>query len=159
MKHIKISSPLSKEDLLEVLRNQDEVNKNVTFDQSKGKPVILVNEKGGCVNMTCKMVGGPSKDNGFIVGTFFKGRFKEKNGSTTLSGYIMTAPLYHIAMLILTALFIYRCISLGGFSPVPVILIVFSYFLFKNEYKKQGIIERYIKRAFRKAVENKKQDR
>ena len=156
MKRIKIASPLTKDELIEVLKNHEAVNEGVTFDDKYGKPVFHVKEKNNSLSVTCQMVGGPSKDNGFIVGSFFKGRFKEKNGETHLSGIISTAPLYHLAMLILTGVFIYQCISLGGFSPVPVILIAFSYFLFKNEYKKQGMIERYIKRAFGYALKNKK---
>ncbi len=156
MKFVKIKSPLSKEELLETMKNHEAVNEKVIFDEKLGKPVMLVNEKNGRVTITCKMVGGPSKDNGFIVGTFFRGRIKEKNGETVLKGVLTTAPIYHLAMLILTGVFIYRCISLGGFSVVPVILLVFSYFLFKNEYKKQGIIARFIGRAFKHAYENKK---
>ena len=156
MKFVKISSPLGKDELLATLANHEAVNENVKFDERYGKPVILVKEKNNRITMTCRMVGGPTKDNGFVVGTFFRGRISEKRGETILKGILTTAPIYHLMMLMLTGVFIYRCISLEGFSVVPVILLVFSYFLFKNEYKKQGIIDRYIKRAFRRAEENKK---
>ena len=75
---------------------------------------------------------------------------------TRLKGIIVTDPIYHILLVALLALFVYQCIALGGFSPVPLILFAFGIFMMRNEYAKQGTIERYLSRAFRKEPEYKK---
>ena len=45
--------------------------------------------------------------------------------------------------------FIIQCFSVGGFSPIPVILLGFDIVMFKDEFRKQGIIKRYIFRALK----------
>ena len=105
------------------------------------------------LRITCQFKNTATKDNGFLVGTYFKGRITEKDGVSTLKGYIATAPIYHFILFCFVAFFIYRCFSVGGFNPTPVILIAFDIFMFWREFKKRGMIERYIYRAFRKAGE------
>ena len=97
------------------------------------------------------MIGGPTKDNGFLEGTYFVGKLTESDGKTRLRGIILTAPIYHTFLALLLAFYVYRCISLTAFNPVPLILLIFSLMMFKKEFEKQGTIERYLKRAVRKA--------
>ena len=97
------------------------------------------------------MIGGPTKDNGFLEGTYFIGKLTEKNGVSSLRGVILTAPIYHTFIALLMALYVMRCIQLGGFNPVPIILLAFSFMMFKGEFEKQGTIERYLIRAFKRA--------
>ena len=155
MKFVRLSSTLPREELLSVIKNYELVNERIKFDEKLGKPVIKVKEKGEGLRITCEFVGGGTKDNEFLVGTYFKGKLKEKNGVTTLRGVITTAPIYHTALLALMCFFVYQCIRLGGFNPVPVILFIFSLFMFKKEFSKQGIISRYLRRAVRRAEEKK----
>jgi hypothetical protein len=143
------------DELLSVIKSHDYVNENIRFDERYGKPVMKVKEKGERLTVTCEMVGGPSKDNGFIIGTFFRGRIRERGGMTTLKGVITTAPIYHINLFALTVFFVYQCIRLGGFSPIPIIILGFSYILFKNEFRKQRIISAYLRRAVRRAEEKR----
>ncbi len=151
MKFVNCKTAVASDDLFALLSNSDRVNDGVKFDEKRGKPFMNVKRKGTRIYITCRMMGGASKDNGFIVGTFFVGRMTEKNGVTRISGITLTSPLYHLLLLALTVFFIYRCIVLGGFNPVPVILLIFGLLLCKDEYKKQGIIARYIARAVRKS--------
>ena len=151
MKKIKKESLCSREEILETIKNFNFVNDGVLFDEKRGKPVIKVKEKGDKIRISCEMVGGPSKDNGFLIGTYFSGKLTEKNGVTTLRGIILTDPIYHCFMLGLIGFFLYRCISLRGFNIVPVCVAAFGFLLMKDEYKKQGAIARYLARAFRKA--------
>ena len=132
------------------------MNERVKFDENKGKPILHVKEKGKRLKMKCEMIGGPTKDNGFLEGTYFLGTLGEKNGETVLNGVILTAPIYHFALALFMIFFVYRCISIGGFNPVPVILLIFSIVMFKGEFEKQGIIERYLTRAFKRAEEKSK---
>ena len=155
MKFIKIDSASSREELLNVIENADIVNDRVKFDENKGKPIVHVKDNGSLLRIKCEMVGGPTKDNGFLEGTYFLGSLKEKGGTTRLRGVILTAPIYHTFLALLMAFYVYRCISIGGFNPVPIILLVFSLFMFKGEFEKQGTIERYLKRAFRRVEKNK----
>ena len=156
MKFVKLSVRATADEALLLLRNHEYVNRGVKFDEKYGKPVMKIKDKGERITVTCEMIGGPGKDNGFLVGTFFTGRLKEREGVVTLSGIITTAPLYHLGLLLLTAFFVYQCIRLGGFNPIPVILLAFSYLMFKREFKKQGTIQRYLDRAYRLLGENKK---
>ncbi len=154
MKRVKIQSTLPREQLLEMMKNSELVNRDVQFNSNKGKPQMKIKEKGDRLRITCSYVGGVSRDNGFLVGTYFTGRLTEKNGVTTLKGWLLTAPLYHLVLFAIMAIFIVQCIRLGGFNPVPIILFAFSIFMFKDEYRKQGIIYRYLLRAHRKAEQS-----
>ena len=151
MKFVRIKSSAQREELLEAMRNSDKVNANVKFDERRGKPVMKLKEKRGTLYMSCEMIGGPSKDNGFLVGTFFLGKLCERAGECRLSGIIMTAPLYHAALVAFCVYFIIQSFIIGGITLVPVILALFSLFLFKDEFKKQGIIKRFLGRAARYA--------
>ena len=64
---------------------------------------------------------------------------------------IVLALFVHLFMFALFAVFIVMCIVNGGFNAVPVCLIVFDVFMFYREFKKQGLIKRYILRAVRRA--------
>ena len=155
MRFVKLTSAIPKDELLSVIKNYEFVNEQVHFDEKKGKPCIKVKEKGERLRITCEMLGTGTKDNEFLVGTYFSGSLREKDGVTTMRGIITTAPIYHTVLAGFTVFFIYQCIRLGGFNPVPILLIGFNALLFKKEYRKQGLISRYLARAFRKAEEKK----
>ncbi len=154
MKRVKIRSRLPKDKLLEMLENSELVNRDVQFNTNKGKPQMRVKEKGDRLRITCSYIGGANRDNGFLVGAYFTGKLKEKDGVTTLTGWLLTAPIYHLLLLALMVFFVIQCVRLGGFNPVPVILFAFSIFMFRDEYRKEGIIYRYLLRSFRKAEED-----
>lgn len=156
MKLIDLSAECERARMLDIIRDSVFVNDRVQFDEKKGRPNIKVKEKGERITIKCEMVGGATRDNGFLIGTYFSGKLVEKNGVTRLKGIIVTDPIYHILLVALLALFVYQCIALGGFSPVPLILFAFGIFMMRNEYAKQGTIERYLSRAFRKEPEYKK---
>jgi hypothetical protein len=134
-----------------MIKDSERVNDKVKFDENKGKPLIHVKEKGDRLRIKCEMIGGPTKDNGFLEGTYFVGKLTEKDGISHLRGILLTAPIYHTILALILAFYVYRCISLGAFNPVPIILLVFSIFMFKSEFEKQGTIERYLMRAFKRA--------
>ena len=69
----------------------------------------------------------------------------------TKTNMILTAPIYHTIIAAILVIYIMRCISLSAFNPVPIFLLAFSMILFKSEFEKQGTIERYLVRAFRRA--------
>lgn len=151
MKIVKLDSHASRDNLMGIIRNSELVNDRVKFDENKGKPIVHVKDNGKRVKIKCEMIGGPTKDNGFLEGTYFLGTLKEQGGVTRLRGVILTAPIYHTLLALLMAFYVYRCISLGAFNPVPIILLVFSIFMFRAEFEKQGTIQRYLARAFRRA--------
>lgn len=150
MKTVNLKINASKEQVVSMLSDNDKVNDKVKFDDSLGNPFMHVKEKDSTVKITCEFLGKPRKDNAFLVGTYFFGKIKEREGVTTLKGVVWTAPVYHLFMFILFGVFIWQCIRVGGFSPIPIILLVFDFFMFKDEFKKQGYIKRYILRAFRR---------
>ena len=151
MKVVKLESFASRDELLGVIKNSELVNDRVKFDENKGKPLVHVKEKGEWLRIKCEMIGGPTKDNGFLEGTYFVGKLTERDGKTRLRGIILTAPIYHTLLALLLAFYVYRCISLVAFNPVPIILLIFSLMMFKKEFDKQGTIERYLKRAQKRA--------
>ena len=147
MKFVKVKADTSKEEMINLLADNNRVNEKVRFDDKRGKPHMKIKEKNGKIRITCEMMGGVTKDNGFIVGSFFWGKIKENNGTATLSGIILTAPVYHFIFLLLMGFFVVQCIINKGFSIIPIFLLLFDILLFKDEFKKQGYIYRYIYRA------------
>ncbi len=151
MGFLKIKFDATREDTLKMISDNERVNKNVRFDdESLGRPFMHVKEKNNGVHITCELIGGNRRDNGFLVGTFFTGKLREKDGVTTLSGWLMTAPIYHLIMLALFVVFVIQCFKVGGLSVVPIFIVVFDIILFKNEFKKRGFIKRYLHRAARR---------
>ena len=158
MKFLNLKTPYSKERLLKLLSDNDFVSSGVKFDEKLGRPMMHVKEKNdGNIRITCELTGRPTKDDSFfLLGTYFKGKITETDEGSILKGYITTAPIYHLVWLGLIVLFILQCIKLGGFSIVPVFLVALNFVMFSNEYKKQGLIERYVFRALRRAAEEKR---
>ena len=154
MKFVNVDFPSSRDEAMSMICDNEQVNRNVRFDDYRGKPLMKIKDKGnGKMKITCEMIGGPTKDNGFFVGTYFSGKLVEKNGRTRLKGVITTAPIYHLALIALVVVFIIQCFKLRGFSVVPPIIVIFDIFMFKNEFKKQGYIKRYLYRAARRMYE------
>ena len=149
MKLVNISVSTSVDAFFSAIKNQDEVNRGVVFDEKLGTPKMKVKEKKNGFVLTCELMNRATKDNGFLVGTYFRGRITEKDGVATLRGAIVTAPIYHFALIALFIGFIVMCIVKGGFSVMPLLLIGFDIVMFSLEFKKQGIIKRYLLRAAR----------
>ena len=135
--------------LISVIRDSNRVNERVKFDEKQGRPQMILKEGRRSLSMTCRFVGGETKDNGFIIGTLFFGRITEKNGITSVRGVITTAPLFYAAIIGLLVYSVIRGITLGGFNPIALIIAIFSFLMFRTEFKKQGIIDRYIARAIK----------
>ena len=150
MKFIRYETKASKEELLSMLSDNDSLTAGVSSETKKGTPRMHVKEVGGKIKIKCEYIGGATKDNAFIDGTSFRGRITEKNGATELKGVISTAVIFHTVLALFFIAFIAVCIAKQGFSIVPVCLILFDIFMYKDEFKKQGIIESYIARAIKR---------
>ena len=151
MKFVDIVFDGAAEDVLKLLSDNDKVNEGVAFDETRGIPHMRIKRKEkGKFKITCEFVGGPTKDNGFLVGTYFSGKTFEKDGKTRIKGVITTAPIYHCIILLFIGLFIFQCIKVGGFSVIPPIIVAFDIVMFWKEFKKQGYIYRYLRRASRR---------
>ena len=137
------------DEVLYSLNENDAIVAEEKYDTSRGVPKMRVKSRGDKIKITCEFTGRATKDNAFLEGTYFVGRLKQNGDVASLKGIILTAPIYHTILGIIFGLFIYQCISLGGFSPVPIILLAFSIFMFRDEFRKQKIIKRYIFRAFK----------
>lgn len=147
MKLVKITTAVPRDELLSNIKNHQLVNNGVVFDEKIGRPTMKVKERGNRLRITCELVDRATKDNNFLDGTYFTGKLTERDGVTTLSGVILTAPIYHLVLFGLFVAFIVMCIQKGGFSVLPVFLIAFDFVMFNTEFKKQGIIKRYLYRA------------
>ena len=145
----------ARDEVLSVIRDNNLVVEAENYDTTKGTPKMHVKEKGERIKIKCEMTGRPTKDNGFLEGTYFLGKVKEKNGVCKVSGIILTAPIYHLIFLCLFSFFIFQCISVGGISPIPIILVIFDVFMFYGEFKKQSLIKRYIFRALKIVYKNR----
>lgn len=139
----------SKDNLLSVLRNNNMVVDAENYDTKRGKPKMHIKEKNQRIKIKCELTERATKDDGFLEGTYFVGSVKEKNGVTKMSGVILTAPIYHLLFLLLFGFFVYRCFAVGGISVIPIILVIFDIFMFRDEFRKQRLIKRYIFRAFK----------
>lgn len=151
MKFVNLTTDVSREAVLDAIKSSDRVNEKVKFDDGAGRPLMKVKERGETLHITCEMVGGPTKDNEFLVGSFFLGRLRRVGEETRLRGVILTAPIYHLALIAFCVYFIIQSFIIGGITLVPVMLVPFSLYLFKGEFRKQGIIKRYLARAFKYA--------
>ena len=131
------------------LFDSERVESEEKYDTAKGTPKFHIKEHGKYLRIKCEMTGRATKDNGFIGGTSFIGRVTEKDGKTRVFGLITTSPIYHLAFLALFIATICIGISIGGFSPTAIILVAFDILMFKDEFKKQPLIKRYIFRALK----------
>ena len=154
MKRINLECPVSREELIGVISNSELVNDKVKFDENKGRPLVHVKDGKRFLRIKCEMIGGPTKDNGFLEGTYFIGNLTERDGTSRLRGLIVTAPIYHTFLALIMVIYVLRCIQLTAFNPVPIILLIFSLMMFRSEFEKQGTIERYLKRAAKRACSN-----
>ena len=143
------------DEVLESLNDNNAIIEAEKIDVSSGKPRLHVRKNGDSLKIQCEIADAPTKDRDFKLGTTFRGSIKESDGVTRIRGVILTAPIYHAILLILFGYFIYQCISLGGISVVPICLIVFDVFMFWREFKKQGIIKRFIFRALKLTYQKK----
>lgn len=142
---------MSKDRLLCLLRDSEYVNDKVKFFDDNRFPRMTLKEKGEKIKLSCEIMGGAKKDNAFLEGTHLYGRIRDNGECVTLKGVILTAPIYHFILLIFMAIFIGQCFYFGGFSVVPICLLIFSLFMFKDEFKKQRLIYNYVLRANRRA--------
>lgn len=151
MRFVRLRTTVPAREMKEILSDPERVNENVRFDEKKGTPKMKPTFRDDRLRVKCEMMNRPTKDNGFLVGTYFTGKLSERDGVTTLSGIIVTEPIFHLIFFALFVYFVILCFSVGGFSVVPICLCVFVVVMFWKEYQKQGIIERYLARAFRRA--------
>ena len=148
MKFIKLRSSKSPEELLSAISDNDFVSEGVVFNEKGTKPYMHVKKKkNGKIKIKCEVMGGPTKDNGFLEGTYFKGKIVECDGGSRIKGIILTAPIFHVALAILTIAILIQCLYLKAINIIPVFAILFDIIMFKGEFKKQTYIERYLKRA------------
>lgn len=155
MRFVKMEAACAEEQLLQLLPNNDKVNEGVRFAEGDGKPHMHFKKRGKTIRMRCEIMDRPTKDNGFLMGTYFAGRTKQVGNVTRLYGVIVTEPYFHLGWFALVAYFVWMCITKGAFSVVPVCLIVFVYFMFRSEYKKQRRIKAYLMRACKRAGNTK----
>ena len=149
MKIVNYKIQASGQDVRSALYDADLIVSKEKFEGAKGTPKFHVKDKNGLFRIKCEYTGTATKDNAFLEGPYFVGRLSEQENQTCLRGIILTAPIYHLIIATLFIFFIVQCIVQGGFTPVPIILLVFSIFMFKDEFKKQAIIKKYIFRAFK----------
>lgn len=151
MKLVNLKVPLPKQTVVDMITDNKRVNENVRFEEKRGIPHMHVKIKKNSLRIKCEMMNRPTKDNGFFVGgTVFWGSIKEKDGMTNLCGVALTAPIYHLVMIALVLIDIIRAFQLGGFSLLPIFAVAFDVIFFKDEFRKQGYISRYLERAFRR---------
>ncbi len=153
MKFINIKTDKSASALLSMIRDNARVNDGVKFaDKKGGKPFMHVREKEGKLRIKCEMMGRPTRDNGFLMGTAFYGRITEKDGAAAVKGVIVTSPIYHAVVLILAIALVIQMIYNSSISSIPILVfaVAFEFLFFTDEFRKQGYISRYIERAVRR---------
>ena len=93
MKKIILKSELTIDRILEVIKDSDFVNDRVKFEDNVGKPTLQIKQKNNRIRMRCEMIGGPTKDNGFLEGTYFSGSIIIKCTSIGFSALLAIASL------------------------------------------------------------------
>ena len=138
-----------REELLSNLIDGDGFVLDEKYGKAGGRPKMQVKIKDNRVKIKCEMIGLPTKDNGFIQGTAFVGKISEKAGRCALSGVILTEPIYHFIFLIMLCVIIYQAITMAAIPITAIFLVLFNLLMFKDEFKKQAIIKRFIFSAFK----------
>lgn len=160
MKYIKCRLSASPEEFTSFLADNESVNKNVNIEDKRGIPYIHVKNKNDKIKLTCEFKGGSTRDNAFIGGTSFIGKIRVKDGKTELRGIISTAPIFHLVLFSMLAFSLIMCIVNMAFNAVPLCLVAFDLVMYKDEFRKQGIIEKYIFRAAKRLeAKTKKTDK
>ena len=147
MRTFKYRVRASRDELVAMLGDNDRVNRGVSTEYKKGNAHMHVDTKGERIRMHCEFIGGATKDNAFVDGTKLHGKIVERDGYTEFRGIIMTAPIFHALLILMFAFFVIMCIVKQGFNVVPICLVIFDIFMYKDEFKKQDIIDRYVARA------------
>ena len=148
MKLINFSSSKTPEELINAISDNSFVSDGVKFNDKGTRPHMHVKTKeNGSLRIKCEILGGPTKDNGFLEGTYFSGKITATEEGSNIKGIILTAPIFHFLLIFLTVFIIIQCIYLKAINIIPVFAVAFDIIMFKNEFKKQGYIERYIGRA------------
>ena len=148
MKLINLRSTKGSEELFAAISDNNFVSDGVKFNDKGTRPHMHVKDKGkGKIKIKCEMMGGPTKDNGFLEGTYFVGRIKTSAEGSRIKGVVVTAPIFHFLLFALTVFIIIQCIYLKAINIIPVFAVAFDIIMFQNEFKKQGYIDRYLKRA------------
>ena len=158
MKFVNIKTNITASDVIAMLRDNARVNDGVKFaDKKGGKPFMHVKEKDGKIRIKCEMMGRPTKDNAFLMGTEFYGRITEKDGETTLKGVIMTSPIYHAVVIALALALVAQMIYNARVSSIPILVfaVAFEFLFFTDEFRKQGYIARYLERSVRRLEKSK----
>ena len=150
MKLVNLKCQLSRDELLSVLSDNERVNRGVIFDEKLGRPLMHLKEKGSAIKIKCELTRRATRDDGFLEGTYFKGKIKDTEDGSVISGVILTAPIFHSIIALLFIVFVVQCFIVGGFTPIPVIMLAFDIVMFYTEFKKQGFIFRYILRAIKR---------
>jgi hypothetical protein len=158
MKYIKCRLSASMEEFTSFLADNESVNKNVNIEDKRGIPYIHVKNKNDKIKLTCEFKGGSTRDNAFIGGTSFIGKIRVKDGKTELHGIISTAPIFHLVLFSMLAFSLIMCIVNMAFNAVPLCLVAFDLVMYKDEFRKQGIIEKYIFRAAKRLEAKTKKD-
>ena len=155
MKLVNHKIEATRDEVLEFIKDNRRVNSNVRFDEKRGTPLMHFKEKGEKITVTCEMINRSTKDNGFLIGTYFKGKLTEKDGVTELRGVIVTAPIYHLVWFALLCVLIWQCFYHAAISAVPILFVAFEVIMYSNEFRKQGYIKRYFERAFSRLYREK----
>lgn len=135
--------------LLSNILDNDKVVSEENYDTSNGKPKMHIKLKNNRLKIKCEMTERPTKDNGFLEGTYFLGSVKESGEKSYVRGIIFTAPIYHLIFLVLLTVVIVKSIIMVAIPITAIFLVLFDIIMFKGEFSKQPIIKRYILRAFK----------
>ena len=100
MKRINLRTSKSPEELLGAISDNNFVSDGIKFNDKGTRPHMHVKDKGnGKIKIKCEIMGGPSKDNGFLEGTYFVGKIKASADGSQIKGIIVTAPIFHFLLI------------------------------------------------------------
>ena len=71
MRIVRLKTTVPAEEMRGILTDPDRVNRNVRFDEKSGTPKMKPSFRGDRLRVKCEMMNRPTKDNGFLVGTYF----------------------------------------------------------------------------------------
>ncbi len=148
MKFVNFKIPTNREAVLSTVSDFRLVNQKLKSADGEPAPGVTVKKLGeNLFRIRCNYIGGPTKDDGFVEGTFFLGFAKNVENGCRMKGIILTEPVFHVIFSVLFVFLLVKSIMASAIPVMPLCLLAFVIFMLRKEYKKQNMLYRYLVRA------------
>ncbi len=154
MKFVNFKIPEDREAVLTSIADYRIANRKRKSEENAPIPSATVKRWGHDVfRIRCNYVGGPTRDDGFVEGTFFIGKLKNTEKGCRMKGIILTEPVFHTLFFGVFIYLVIKAVEQSAIPVTPLCLLAFVLFMLRKEYKKQDVLYQYLIRAVKETIE------